>query len=151
MKLPAYIKKIHVLGVLGQKSKLYLEQKHNVEVFATELPFAPAHEIIKYIPKQFDENTLVLITLPTPKQEIIAEAIAAKQNNYKIICIGASLAMCSGEEKIVPEILDKFSLEFAWRLRSDTKRRLTRLIQTFFYFTKGVLNKKNRGIKIEEI
>ena len=51
MKLPAYIKKIHVLGVLGQKSKLYLEQKHKVEILSTELPFAPANEIIKHIPK----------------------------------------------------------------------------------------------------
>ena len=151
MKLPIFIKKIHVLGVLGQKSKLYLEQKHKVEVFSTELPFASADQIIKYIPKKFDEDTLVLITLPTPKQEIVAEAISKKQNNYKVICIGASLAMCSGEEKIVPEILDKFSLEFVWRLRSDTKRRLIRLIQTFLYFTKGVLNKKNREIEIEEI
>ena len=26
---------------------------------------------------------------------------------YKIICIGASLAMCAGEEKIVPSFLEK--------------------------------------------
>ncbi|OUV60948.1 MAG: hypothetical protein CBC82_07375 [Cellvibrionales bacterium TMED122] len=151
MILPKNIKKIHVLGVLGQKSKLYLEQKYNIDVLSTDLPYAPANKIINYIPKRFDENTLILITLPTPKQEIIAEFIAENQNNYKIICIGASLAMCSGEEKVVPEILDKFSLEFIWRLRSDTRRRIIRLIQTFLYFTKGILSKKNRGIIIEEI
>ena len=149
--LPKNLKKIHVLGMLSQKSELYLKQKFNTEVINTTLPYASANELINYIPKRFDENTLILITLPTPKQEIVAEFIAQNHNSYKVICIGASLAMCSGEEKIVPNILDKLSLEFVWRLRSDTRRRIIRLIQTFFYFTKGMLNKKNHGIIIEEL
>ena len=150
MILPDYIKKIHVLGKLSDKSKNYLKEKYNINVTSTELPFGPTSEIVKFIPKKLDEDSLILITLPTPKQEIIAEFIVKNYSKYKVICIGASLAMCSGEEKIVPDILDKLSLEFIWRLRSDTIRRLKRLIQTFSYFLLGIINKKNRDIIIEE-
>lgn len=150
MKIPKFINTIHVLGVLSEKSKKYLQNKFNLKVVSTELPFGDIKKIVKFIPKEIHENELILITLPTPKQEIIAEHIANKFQNYKIICIGASLAMCSGEEKIVPIFLEKLGLEFVWRLRSDTRRRFIRLSQTFLFFFKGLLNKKLNKIKVEE-
>ena len=70
---------------------------------------------------------------------------------YKIICIGASLAMCAGEEKIVPSFLEKRGLEFLWRLRTDTIRRLIRLIQTFLYFMNGKLNDKDQNIVVKKL
>jgi UDP-N-acetyl-D-mannosaminuronic acid transferase (WecB/TagA/CpsF family) len=50
--------------------------------------------------------------------------------NYKIICIGGSVAIFSGEEKEVPKFLN--NLEFAWRLQYETYRRLNRLVETLF-------------------
>ena len=151
MQLPKFINRIHVLGVLSEKSRKYLQDKFNLEVISTELPFGDIKIIVEFIPKKIHENELILITLPTPKQEMVAEYIAEKFQNYKVICIGASLAMCSGEEKIVPYLLEKLGLEFLWRLRSDTRRRFIRLSQTFLFFFKGLLNKKLNKIKIEEL
>ena len=89
--------------------------------------------------------------MPTPKQEIIAEHIARHNLKFKVICAGASVAMLSGEEKIVPKFLEFLGLEFLWRLRRDSRRRLIRLLQTFFYFLNGCFNDKIKDIKIEKI
>ena len=82
-----------------------------------------------------------MITLPTTKQENIAEKNSKINKNYKVICIGASINIASGEEKQVPLFLKNF--EFVWRLRYETKRRFKRLIETFIYYTYGkIITKK---------
>ena len=58
-----------------------------------------------------------MITLPTPKQEKLAYHLMTKNKHFKIICIGASVAIASGDEKPVPIKLKNY--EFLWRLRSD--------------------------------
>ena len=74
----------------------------------------------------------------------MADHISTQNKNYKIICIGASLAIASGEEKAVPLFLKNY--EFLWRLRSDTLRRSIRLIKTMYYYIKGSIlyNKFNQ-------
>ena len=59
------------------------------------------------------------------------------ENNkyFKIICIGGSINMLSGVERQVPDIF--FNIEFIWRLRYETKRRLRRLMITFLQYLKG--------------
>lgn len=81
------------------------------------------------------KNQLIFITLPTPKQEIFAQYLAKKNQNYKIICIGGSIAITSGEETPVPAFINY--LEFLWRLRYETIRRIIRLFDTFNYFIYG--------------
>ena len=65
----------------------------------------------------------------------MAYNLAKFNKNYKIICIGASVAITSGEETKVPKFIENY--EFIWRLKNDTLRRLKRLIQTFYYFFMG--------------
>ena len=99
---------------------------------------------------QLEQNSLVYITLPTPKQEQLAFHIARNNKNHKIICIGASIMIASGEEKVVPKILENF--EFLWRLRTDTLRRLKRLYVSFYNFAKGkYFSKKFENIKVKLI
>ena len=50
--------------------------------------------------------------------------------------------MLTGEEKPCPAILENYGFEAIWRLRTDTWRRLKRLIKTLYYFGKGLLFKK---------
>ena len=73
--------------------------------------------------------------MPTPKQEQLAYNLTKTNKEYKIICIGASIAIASGEEKQVPKIIKK--MEYLWRLRSDTVRRLLRILETIYYYLKG--------------
>ena len=58
-------------------------------------------------------------------------------SKYKIICIGASIAIASGEEKTVPKIISNY--EFIWRLRTETYRRIKRLLETYIHFKKKII------------
>ena len=70
--------------------------------------------------------------------------------HYKIICIGGSINMLSGVEQQVPDIF--FSIEFVWRLRYETRRRLKRLMITFLQYLKGkYITRKLNNISIKII
>jgi UDP-N-acetyl-D-mannosaminuronic acid transferase (WecB/TagA/CpsF family) len=58
--------------------------------------------------------------------------------------------MAAGIEKSVPLYLDKIGLEFLWRLRKDTTRRLFRLILSFFgvFYNYTLINKISKNFKI---
>jgi UDP-N-acetyl-D-mannosaminuronic acid transferase (WecB/TagA/CpsF family) len=66
---------------------------------------------------------------------------------YKIFCIGGAINMASGLEKSVPDFLEKLNLEFIWRLRTDTSRRLRRLIVSGYYYLYGELFLKFKNIR----
>jgi exopolysaccharide biosynthesis WecB/TagA/CpsF family protein len=120
-------KKIHVIGNLHDQDNKFLNQKFKLlDVNFTPLPFGEPEDLLKKI-ESIDKNSLILITLPTPKQELLAQMIKSKFNYGKIICIGGGLSIASGYEKKCPVILEKIGLEFLWRLRSETKRRLLRV------------------------
>lgn len=140
------INKIHVLGNLSLLSKKYLEKKFKKKIVNTTLPYGNIKYIIKNLKIKTNSNELYLITLPTPKQEQIAEFLATNNKNYKIICIGASVAIASGEETEVPKFLKYF--EFIWRLRSDTIRRSIRLSQTLIFALKGFISKKSHEMEV---
>lgn len=130
------INKIIVLGNLSNLSKNYLEKLYNLEIKHIPLPYLPAENLKKIVKDiRFKKNEIIFITLPTPKQEILAEFLSSINPNHKIICIGASISIASGEEKEVPNFF--YYAEFLWRLRYDTFRRLIRLIVSFYYFAKG--------------
>jgi len=132
--IPEFIKNIYVLGNLSDYSKIFLEKKFNKKIKHINLPFLGIDELYKLCPTNFEYNDLVIITLPTPKQEYLAFKIRENNKFYKIICIGGAVTMASGEEKPIPELMDNLGLEFLWRLRSETFRRSKRLILTASYF-----------------
>lgn len=149
LRLPGNIKKIIVLGNLPNQSLQFLKKKFNRKVINYELPYGEVNKIKKKIRYRIKKNDLVMITLPTPKQEQIAELLISKVKNYKVICIGGSINIKSGVERVVPKIFQQF--EFIWRLRYDTKRRTERIIKTFLNYLIGkyFLNKfKNISIQI---
>ncbi|WP_428079450.1 WecB/TagA/CpsF family glycosyltransferase [Candidatus Pelagibacter sp.] len=122
-------KQIHVIGNLHDQDKKFLNQKFKLlDVTFTSLPFGVPEDLIKKI-KSIDKNSLILLTLSTPKQELLAQKIKSKFNFGKIICIGGGLSIASGYEKKCPVIFEKIGLEFLWRLRSETKRRTLRILK----------------------
>jgi hypothetical protein len=144
------IKKIVVLGNLSLTGRNYLQKKFFLPVTHQNLPFGDTKFIIKNLNIALKKDELILITLPTPKQEIIANYLAKKNRYFKIICIGGSVAIASGQERQVPNLFSYF--EFLWRLRYDTIRRSNRLISTFYYFIKGYFfTKKLQNLKINLI
>ena len=111
------------------------------------MPYGSIKNIFKFCPKNFTNQDLIFCTLPTPKQEQLAEFIIKNNKYFKIICIGGAIGMASGDERPVPLILDKLNLEFLWRLRTDTKRRIYRLIYSFYFYMLGELTFRYNRIK----
>ena len=103
-------------------------------------------KIIAQLPS-LKNNTLTMITLPTPKQEQMAFILAKKNPTYKILCIGASLAMVSGNEEEVPKFLSHF--EFLWRLRKDTRRRFNRLAVTTLNYIIAICLGLTKTLKVK--
>jgi exopolysaccharide biosynthesis WecB/TagA/CpsF family protein len=131
IKLPKKIKKIIVLGNLHPIAFNKLTNKFKKKIINYKLPFADSKTIFEKLKYRPGKEDIIFITLPTPKQENLALAIAKKFQFYKIICIGGSIAIWSGLENKVP---DKYiNFEFFWRLRYETKRRMIRLLETFYY------------------
>ena len=89
-------------------------------------------KIREYSFKQIKRNTAVIITLPTPKQEIIAKEIYYKNPKLNILCLGGALNIVSVHEKAVPVFLEEIGMEFFWRLKTDPLRRTLRLIISFY-------------------
>ena len=141
------IKKIVVIGNLSNYSKKFLEKLLNLEVLHVQLPYGSIDDFKKYIPV-LQKDQICIITLPTPKQEILANYISENQTFFKIFCFGAAISMASGEERTIP---DKFSnilfAEAMWRLQFEPIRRIKRLIESFLYYSKGEFSGKYNKLK----
>ena len=150
IKISDDIKRIFILGNLSESSKNYLKLNFKVPIIHKVLPFGSVKKITKKINFKIKSHDLIFLTLPTPKQEQIAQFMKTQNKHYKIICIGGSIGIVSGDEKEVPTYLYYF--EFLWRLRYETKRRLNRLFITFYqYISDIVIGKKLKDIKIKII
>ena len=128
-----YINQIVVIGSSSKNQKKYLINKFKLKVKIINLPNIRFDDLKNFVPK-LSKSSLILITLPTPKQEEFARQIIKKNKYYKIICIGGGLAIASGDIKDCPKFMNKLGLEFIWRLRTDTTRRLARLFYSFIIF-----------------
>jgi exopolysaccharide biosynthesis WecB/TagA/CpsF family protein len=138
LKLSYNIKRIFILGNLEHKSKEYLSSLYKKEIIHVDLGYGDIEEIYrKRCNIKFLQTDLIYLTLPTPKQEQFSELIMKNNKFYKILCVGGAINMASGLEKPVPDFLEKLNLEFLWRLRTDTKRRIKRLIVSGLYYAMG--------------
>lgn len=136
IECPSNLSKVHVIGNLSLKTKEFLQEKFkDLEIYNSLLPYGSINNIIDHLPVVF-ENELILLTLPTPKQEQVAGYYHKKNDNLKIVCIGGGLAIAAGDEKEVPLIFDYLGLEWLWRLRYETLRRLKRLLISAIYMLK---------------
>ena len=129
-------KEIVLVGNLNEKSKYFFKRKKIKILKYLELPIGSAETIKKKLRKTSFKNikkyTVVIITLPTPKQEIAAKEIYYQNSKLKILCLGGALNIASGHESSVPKFLESLGLEFFWRLKTDPLRRSIRLIISFF-------------------
>ena len=147
LKIPKNIKKINILGNCSIKNLGYLKKRFNLPVKVTALPYGTVESMLKKKKIILKKNHLTFITLPTPKQEIMAYKLSETNKYFQIICIGASISLASKEEKPVPKWMVNY--EFIWRLQSDTLRRVKRLFESVFYLIYGsVIDKKEFHINL---
>ncbi len=138
-------KKIYILGNLPNISKLWMSEELKIKFEHIKLPYGGITKIKKNVKKySFAKNSIIILTLPTPKQEIIGNTILKKNSKLNIICIGGSINILSGYERETPEFINNLNLEWLWRLRFDTKRRLKRLFESIILLCKiKILNKND--------
>jgi len=149
LKLNEKFKQIHVIGNLHSQDRIFLSQKFKgLDINFTPLPFGEPEDLLKNI-ASIEKNSLILLTLPTPKQELLAQMIISKFDCGKIICIGGGLSIASGHEKKCPAILEKLGLEFIWRLRSETKRRALRVSKDIIIVIFSLITFRITKFKIE--
>ena len=79
MKLPNEIKKIVILGNLSKKNFEYLKNKFKIKIEHFDLPYEPFNTLKNNLNYKFNENDIIFLTLPTPKQEQIAIELAKKK------------------------------------------------------------------------
>ena len=144
-------KRIVVLGNLDSKGREYVENKFKtLNLLHIALPIGNIDIFKSYMPI-LEPTDFIIITLPTPKQELLANYIRSTQKNYKIICIGGAINMLSGSEKSVPNFLGKFIFgEAIWRLQFDFARRSKRLFITLCCYIIGEFRGAYNKIKINE-
>lgn len=148
IRIPYFINEIFVYGLLSKNSKNYLCKKFpHKKILHIDLPYDKIENLYKFCPRDLKKNQIIFLTLPTPKQEQFAARIVKLNKYFKIICIGGGISIASGDEVRVPKFMNKLNLEFIWRLRTDSTRRFTRLIYTFFLYLRGTLNFKFARIK----
>ncbi len=134
-------KKIQIIGNLTVKNREYLEKKFPGKIIKNiPLPY-DTDENLKKLLKNKVSDGIIFLTLPTPKQENIAIYLSKILKKFKIYCIGGAINMLSGEEDPVPKIFEE-NLEFLWRLKFDTRRRLKRLLTNSLYLIYGILFNK---------
>lgn len=147
LKIPKTIKRITVIGNLSKNSTLFLKKLYKLKIKNIKLPYGNIKFILKNFQYKTSKNELIFTTLPTPKQELVANHIASKNREFKIICIGGSIAIACGDEMEVPKFLYPF--EFIWRLRYETRRRISRLLFSYVYYIIGrFFNNKLNNLKI---
>ena len=125
-----------LVGNLNKNARFYFKKKKIKIKKYVELPYGSIQLIKKKIKKfsfkKIKKKTPIIITLPTPKQEIVAKEIYYQNGELKILCLGGALNIVSGHELAVPKFLENIGLEFFWRLKTDPLRRLIRLFISFF-------------------
>ena len=128
-------KEIILVGNLNTSSiNFFKEKKIKIKKYI-KLPIGSTEVIKKALRKnsfkKIKKYTAVIVTLPTPKQEIVAKEIYYQNSDLQILCLGGALNIASGHEKPVPKFLENLGLEFFWRLKTDPLRRSIRLIISF--------------------
>ena len=123
--------------LINKKSNIdfqYIKKKFpRKKIYKIETPYGSVNTIIKainYKILKIKNKSLIIIALPTPKQEIIAAHISNIFENYKIVCIGGALDFQSQNLKI-PIFFNTY-FESIWRLKFEPYRRFKRLLLSIF-------------------
>ena len=130
------IKKTIILGSFGKKFETFCKQNNIQVVEHHELKNYHENSAIQL--KNSDQCDLVIISLPSPKQEMLAFRLSNAYPALKFICVGGAVAMIDHPDLRAPSWVSDMGLEWLYRLKSDTRRRLVRLIGSLTGFLLSV-------------
>ena len=132
-------KNVYLISSFNTKNIFYIKKKFSNKRFHfIEAPFGNSEIIFNTIKIQLvniKPNSLILLGIPTPKQEEIASKISNILSSFKIICLGGAISYNSRETEIPPKFFETY-FESIWRLQNDTFRRSSRLLLSILIFIK---------------
>lgn len=144
-----YFKNVYLISSKNKKNLDYVKKKFfNKKVIFIEAPYGNDDYIFNKIKKKISKinsNSIILLGLPTPKQELIAAKISNCLNDYRIICLGGAINYNSKDTKIPPKIFENY-FESIWRLQNDTLRRSIRLFNSCMIFLKRLIFNEFKNI-----
>ena len=77
---------------------------------------------------------LCLVALGAPKQELLADALAAHCPSVGFLCIGAALGFIAGHPRRAPLWMRRSGLEWLWRLAAEPHRLAARYAACAYAF-----------------
>ncbi|MDC3076800.1 glycosyltransferase [Candidatus Pelagibacter sp.] len=135
---------IYLLGNLPNISREWVKSNLIKSFIHKKLPYCDIDKMYLKVKKyNFKKNSLIILTLPTPKQELLANKIIKDFPDTTILCIGGSINMLSDYETRTPLLFYNLNLEWIWRLRFDTRRRILRLMESIYLMIKMRFTGKN--------
>jgi N-acetylglucosaminyldiphosphoundecaprenol N-acetyl-beta-D-mannosaminyltransferase len=69
---------------------------------------------------------LCFMSMGAPKQELVADALAARCPRVGFICVGAALDFIAGHASRAPQWVQRAKLEWFWRVANDPRRLTAR-------------------------
>jgi N-acetylglucosaminyldiphosphoundecaprenol N-acetyl-beta-D-mannosaminyltransferase len=114
-----------------------------------ELPFKSVEEFdYNKISKQINllEPNYIWVSLGAPKQEYFMNKLVPHINKGILLGVGAAVNYFSGEIKDIPAWTKKLHLVWVYRLFTEPKKQIKRLISIFLIFPKMIKEENRIGI-----
>ena len=89
---------------------------------------------------------ICFVALGAPKQETFAAFARQWAPNVTFVCIGAALDFIGGGEHRAPRAMQKYGLEWLWRLANDPKRLFKRYVLSALYLFRYVARSTGRSL-----
>lgn len=117
------------ITVFGSLSSSALKVLEDAKLHVAEHYAMPSFNVMDESCMNFEIGCkVVIITLPSPKQEILATHLSRLYPSAHFYCIGGALNMLANPKLDCPIWIQRLGLEFIFRLKSDTFRRILRLL-----------------------
>jgi glycosyltransferase len=130
LKLNKNIKRIIIIGNTSSVIKKGVIKKFNLPIKIINFGKISESNLKLKIIKKIMKTDIIFITLPSPYQEIIANNISEYNKYFKIFCFGGALNMFYEKKHFVPTYIRNLNIEFLYRLKTDTFRRIVRLFNS---------------------
>jgi N-acetylglucosaminyldiphosphoundecaprenol N-acetyl-beta-D-mannosaminyltransferase len=124
------------------------ETNNRIQISGYEaLPFDEIFEsLLTGIVERINQSkpNFIWVGIGTPKQDYFAERLAKLTPFSTVLTVGAAFDFLSGSKAEAPRILQRFGLEWLFRLSSEPKRLWKRYLYGNFIFLKFVAGYSNR-------
>ncbi len=112
--------RIAVVGSSPASQQVLEEQRPEWLILGGTYPSVPDPAIVAETARVLEERSIdvVLVALGCPKQELWADALV-RRCPAVYVCIGGAVDTVAGAKAPPPPVVERFGLEWAWRLAQD--------------------------------